>query len=112
MRPRSIVLLLLLALALRLGAGPHPCHAMAVSSSSTTAHAACHESPRPKAPSPGSDDCCKGDHALCEQACQKAARLQVSLVLPDSQTFQELTWSLEDRSMPPVVFPIDHIPLA
>lgn len=119
MRLRSIALLLLLALSLRLGAGPHPCHAMVKSGAPGMAdmpamagHASCHQGSRPKAPVPGSDDCCKGDHALCERGCQTAAVLQVDLPAPAVLPFEEQISFLEDRSTPPFVFSIDHVPLA
>jgi hypothetical protein len=113
MRLRSIALLLLLALSLRLGAGPHPCHAMAQLSSAAAGQAACHQEPSPKAPAPeGEGGCCKGDHSLCENACQTAAVLQVALPAPEILPVQERASSPEHPATPPVAFPIDHIPLA
>jgi len=110
MRPRSIALLLLLTLALRLGAGPHPCHAMAAPAAPAE-HASCHQESHPKAPAPGDEDCCKHGESLCEHACQTAAVLRVSLPAPVLLAFQEQVPTPEHRAMPPVAFPIDHVPL-
>ena len=114
MRPRSIALFVLLALALRLGTGPHPCHAMAAmaATAAPAAHAACHQQSHPKAPTSGDEDCCKNGDPLCASSCQTAAVLQVALRAPVSQAFQEQVFALEHRAAPPVVFPIDHVPLA
>jgi hypothetical protein len=60
------------------------------------------------------DDCCDpktGDHSLCEQGCQRAAVLRVSLTLPSVQPFEELDAAPEHVSPPPLAFPIDHVPL-
>jgi hypothetical protein len=111
MRPRSIALLLLLALSLRLGMGPHPCHAMAAAPAVPAAHASCHQETRPKAPVPGDKDCCKDKDSLCEHACQTAAVLRVILPAPALLAFQEQVSAPEHRATPPVVFPIDHVPL-
>jgi len=108
MRLRSIALLLLLAFALGLGAGPHPCHAMA----SAAKPGSCHGAQAPKAPLPGEGDCCKGGHALCENACQTAGVLQVTLPPPANVSFQQAILSPEDRSLPLFVLSIDHVPLA
>jgi hypothetical protein len=110
MRLRSIALLLLLALALRLGAGPHPCHAMAAPAA--PAHASCHQPSPPKAPTPGEEDCCKNGDPLCASSCQTAAVLQAALATPGAAPFQEQVSAPEHRATPPVVFPIDHVPLA
>jgi hypothetical protein len=112
MRLRSISLLLLLALALRLGAGPHPCQARPMPAAPAE-HASCHGMPAP-AQEKGKDDCCDprtGDHSLCEQGCQRAAVLLVSLALPEAQSFQGLTESSEQGTPSPLAFPIDHVPL-
>jgi hypothetical protein len=119
MRLRSLSLLLLICLALRLGAGPHPCHAQ-TAPPAPSGHASCHgmEAPADKpagGPSKGRDDCCDprtGDHSLCEQGCQRAAVLLVSLALPDARAFEELGIDPEHGSPSPLVFPIDHVPLA
>ncbi len=111
MRPRSIALLLLLALALRLGVGPHPCHA-GTPPAAAAAHASCHQESSPKAPAQnGEKDCCKGEHSLCENACQTAAVLSVTLASPAALPIQEHASFPEHPATPPVVFPIDHIPL-
>jgi len=116
MRLRSISLLLLLALALRLGAGPHPCQARTMPAAPAE-HASCHGMKAP-AEKPvqekGKDDCCDprtGDHSLCEEGCQRAAVLLVSLTVPMAQPFQELEVSPEQGSPSPLAFPIDHVPL-
>lgn len=118
MRLRSISLLLLLVLALRLGAGPHPCQARTAPPPS--GHASCHGMKAPAGkpahePGKGKDDCCDprtGDHSLCEQGCQRAAVLGVSLALPAAQSFREMSASPEHGSPSPFAFPIDHVPLA
>jgi hypothetical protein len=114
MRPRSIALLVLLALALRLGTGPHPCHAMAAmaATAASGAHAACHQQSHPKAPAPGDEDCCKNGDPLCASSCQTAAVLQVALPAPVPLAFQEQIFASEHGAALPVVFPIDHVPLA
>jgi hypothetical protein len=109
MKLRAIALLLLLALSLRLGAGPHPCHAMSAAMKTGSCHGAPHA---PKAPLPGEGDCCKGNHALCESACQTAGVLQVALLSPTALPFFERTASPVDRSLPLFVLAIDHVPLA
>lgn len=112
MKLRPLSLLLLICLALRLGAGPHPCHARTEPSPSPSGHASCHGT---KAPAPKEKgDCCDprtGDHSLCEQGCQRAAVLQVSLALPSAQPFEEQIASPEQGSPSPFAFPIDHVPL-
>jgi hypothetical protein len=109
MRLRPIALLLLLALSLRLGVGPHPCHAMSAAAKPGSCHGA---QQAPKAPLPGEGDCCKGDHALCDSACQTAGVLQVALRSPRALPFLEQTASPMDRSLPLFVLAIDHVPLA
>ena len=109
MKFRPVAFLLLLAFSLRLGAGPHPCHAMASAAKPGSCHGA-HQ--QPKAPLPGEGDCCKGGHALCENACQTAGVLQVILPPPVAISFEEGSLLSEDRSLPLFVLSIDHVPLA
>jgi hypothetical protein len=119
MRLRPIALLLLLVLSLRLGAGPHPCHAMSgammsgAMTSEKMAPGSCHGAGHaPKVPLPGEGDCCKGNHALCESACQTAGVLQVALLSPTALPFLAQAASPVDRSLPLFVLAIDHVPLA